>query len=90
MSLDDVDPRPLSPDVPINSLIGCFSAQEEVLLATAWTEVQELFQGIFICIHADPRIGGLGPHEKKHVMGKLYILPNNIEEFLRRYQRDFE
>ncbi|MFZ2148008.1 MAG: hypothetical protein WAV28_12370 [Sedimentisphaerales bacterium] len=87
---DDVNPRPLSPDVPANNLIGCFSADEKALLATAWTDVQELFQGVIVCIHADPRIGGLAPHQTKKIWGKLYIIPNDINELLRRYHRDLE
>jgi hypothetical protein len=90
VSRDDVNPRPLSPDVPANNLIGCFSADNKALLATSWTDVQELFQGVIVCIHADPHIGGLGPHQTKHVWGKLYIIPNNTNELLRRYRRDFK
>lgn len=86
---NNVNPRPLSSDVPVNGLIGCFSADEKVLLATAWSDVQELFQGVLVCIHADPRIGGLGPHQTKRIWGKLYILPNDTDELLRRYRRDF-
>ena len=42
----DVNPRPLSPLTPDNGLIGCFSADERMILATAWQPYQELFQGI--------------------------------------------
>ena len=87
---DDVNPRPLSPDVPANNLIGCFSADEKSVLATAWTDVQELFQGVITCIHADPRIGGLGPHQTMKIWGKLYIIPSDIDELLQRYHRDFK
>jgi hypothetical protein len=90
VSRDDVNPRPLSPDVPTNNLIGCFSADNKTLLATSWTNVQELFQGVIVCIHADPRIGGLSPHQTKRVWGKLYIIPNDTNELLRRYRRDFK
>lgn len=86
---NDVNPRPLSPDVPTKKLIGCFSTDEKTMLATAWTDVQELFQGIYACIHADPRIGGLSPNQTKRIWGKLYIIPNDIDELLRRYYRDF-
>lgn len=87
---NDVNPRPLSPDVPANNLIGCFSADEKALLATTWTDVQELFQGVIVCIHADPRIHGLAPRQTKKIWGKLYIIPNNENELLRRYNRDFK
>jgi hypothetical protein len=85
----DVNPRPLSPLVPSNGLIGCFSADRKLLLATAWEPYQELFQGVALCIHSDFRIGGLEPGEKKQVRGKLYILPNDPAALLERYQKDF-
>ena len=40
--------------------------------------------------HADPRIGSLGPQQTKKIWGKLYIIPNDIDELLWRYQRNFE
>ena len=85
----DVNPRPLSPDVPVNGLIGCVSADESLLLAMAWDHTQELFQGVITCVHSDPRIGGLAPGESKEMRGRLYILPNDPEALLRRYRRDF-
>lgn len=89
VSLDDVNPRPLSPVSPANGLIGCFSSDGEYLLATAWEPTQELFQGVIVCIHNDFRIGGLAPHDTKKVHGKLYFLKNDVEELLRHYHRDF-
>ena len=86
---DDVNPRPLSPDVPVNNLIGCVSEDGKWLLATAWDETQELFQGIITCIHADFRIGGLAPGETKRVRGVLYVMPNDIDALLKRYQAYF-
>jgi hypothetical protein len=50
---------------------------------------QELFQGIFVCVHSDPRIGGLKAGEKKKLRGKIYIVKNDPEGLLRRYHRDF-
>jgi hypothetical protein len=32
----DVNPRPRSPDQPVNGLIGCFSGDNRYLMATAW------------------------------------------------------
>lgn len=84
-----VNPRPISLDQPTNNLIGCFSADNKWLLANAWTETHELFQGVRVCVHNDPHIGGLEPGESKQVWGKIYILRNNPAELLRRYQRDF-
>lgn len=85
----DVNPRPLSPAVPDNSLIGCFSADEKKLLAIAFEPCQELFQGVITCLHSDFRIGGLAPGESKTIRGKIYILPANVDELLSRYKKDF-
>jgi hypothetical protein len=84
----DVNPRPLSPLVPTDGLIGCVSADGTKLLATAWEPYQELFQGVIVCLHSDFRIGGLQPGESKAIRGKLYILPNDPEALLARYRRD--
>jgi hypothetical protein len=85
----DVNPRPLSQLVPSNGLIGCFSGDNKLVLATAWQPYQELFQGVVVCIHADFRIGGLKPGQSKNIRGKLYVLPANTESLLRRYEHDF-
>ncbi|MBM3833897.1 MAG: hypothetical protein FJ403_11625 [Verrucomicrobia bacterium] len=89
INLNDVNPRPISPEKPVNNLIGCFSADDKYLLATAWDQTQELFQGVIVCIHNDPRIGGLKPGETKKLHGKLYFLKNDADELLKRYRRDF-
>ncbi len=86
---NDVNPRPLSKVVPSNGLIGCFSADESMVLASAWEPYQELFQGVIVCVHSDFRIGGLKPGESKKIRGKLYILPADVDELLRRYRKDF-
>jgi hypothetical protein len=86
---DDVNPRPLSKLVPDDGLIGCFSADESMILATAWEPYQELFQGVGVCIHSDFRIGGLSPGETKRVRGKIYIGRADAEALLKRYRRDF-
>lgn len=85
----DVNPRPISPDVPAYNLIGCTSADGTLLLAMAWDHVQELFQGVLTCIHADFRVGGLEPGETKRIRGRLYLLANDPEALLARYRRDF-
>lgn len=85
----DVNPRPLSQLAPSNGLIGCFSGDQTWLLATAWSPYQELFQGVYQCIHSDFRIGGLQPGEKKTIRGAIYILPNDIDLLLRLYREDF-
>jgi hypothetical protein len=85
----DVNPRPLSPLVPSNGLIGCFSRDNRWLLATAWEPYQELFQGVAVCIHSDFRIGGLAPGESKRIRGKIYLLPTDVRLLLERYEQDF-
>ncbi len=85
----DVNPRPISPDVPVNGLIGCFSADDNHLLAMAWDHVQELFQGVIVCIHSDFRVGGLKSGETKKLHGKLYLMENDITRLLARYYHDF-
>jgi hypothetical protein len=89
INLEDVNPRPLSPDRPANGLIGCFSDDNKYIMATAWDNYQELFQGIFVCIHSDPRIGGLEAGEVKKLRGKIYIVKNDPKKLLQRYHQDF-
>jgi hypothetical protein len=89
VNLNDVNPRPISTDTPVNGLIGCFSADDKRLVAMAWDHTQELFQGVIICIHNDPRVGGLKPGETRKLFGKVYILKNDPKELLKRYRRDF-
>jgi len=86
---DDVNPRPLSELTPSNGLIGCFSADNKMLLASAWEPYQELFQGVITCVHSDLRIGGLAPGETKQIRGKLYLVPAEVDSLLKRYERDF-
>lgn len=86
---DDVNPRPLSPLVTSNGLIGCFSADESKIFATAFEPYQELFQGVIVCLHADFRLGGLEAGEKKEIRGKIYIVPNDVRALLTRYEQDF-
>jgi len=59
-------------------------------MANAWDHYQELFQGIFVCIHSDPRIGGLEAGETKKLRGKLYVMKNDPQELLNRYHKDFD
>jgi hypothetical protein len=87
--INDVNPRPISDIKPANNLIGCYSKDGKKLLATAWDSTQELFQGVIVCLHNDPRLGGLKPSESKSLRGKLYLLENNISALLARYKKDF-
>jgi hypothetical protein len=86
---NDVNPRPLSSVVPSNGLIGVFSTDEKMVLATAWEPYQELFQGVGTCIHSDFRIGSLKAGETKNIHGKIYIVAANIEALVKRYEKDF-
>ena len=85
----DVNPRPLNPLVPSHGLIGCFSADEKMIFATAFEPYQELFQGVIRCLHSDFRLGGLQPGETKTIRGKIYLLPNDVPALLARYAKDF-
>ena len=89
INLADVNPRPISPVTPANGLIGCFSADNQYVLATAWDQTQHLFQGVIVCIHSDPHVGGLKPHETKKLRGKIYFMKNDPAKLLKQYQRDF-
>ncbi len=86
---EDVNPRPISPVTPANGLIGCVSADDQFLLATAWDRTQHLFQGVIVCIHSDPHVGGLKPGETKKLRGKLYLMKNDPAKLLKQYQKDF-
>ncbi|HKQ38470.1 MAG TPA: hypothetical protein VJ063_10365 [Verrucomicrobiae bacterium] len=89
INLDDVNPRPISTIKPANGLIGCVSADDKYLLATASNPTHELFQGVIVCLHSDPRIGGLKTGQTKTIRQKIYILKNDPDELLKRYRRDF-
>jgi hypothetical protein len=86
---NDVNPRPLSSVVPSNGLIGCFSGDERMIMATAWEPYQELFQGVIVCLHSDFRIGGLKPGESKKIRGKIYLVDADVPALLASYRRDF-
>lgn len=86
---NDVNNRPVSDLVTSNGLIGCFSADEQMITATAFEPYQELFQGVIDCLHSDFRIGGLKPGETKKIRGKIYIVPADVPLLLKRYQADF-
>ena len=89
VNTNDANPRPLSLDRPVNGLIGCFSADGRQLLATASDTTHELFEGVYVCLHSDPRVGGLKAGETKTIHAKLYVLTNDVPALLRRYERDF-
>lgn len=86
---DDVNPRPLSELVPSSGLVGCFSADEQQIMACAWEPYQELFQGVRTCIHADFRLGGVPAGATQQIRGKLYVVPADVPALVARYERDF-
>ena len=86
---NDVNPRPLSDIVPSNGLIGCYSADESMVMATAFEPYQELFKGVAHCVHSDFRIGGLKPGETKPIRGKIYFVKSDFPSLLKRYEKDF-
>ncbi len=85
----DVNPRPLSELVPSNGLIGCFSKDGKWLYAMAFEPHQELFQGVARCLHSDFRIGEVKPGETKKIRGKIYLMANDPEALVKRYEKDF-
>ena len=89
ISPEDVNPRPLNPNHPSNGLIGCFSADDKMIFATAWQPYHELFQGVITCLHSDFRLGGLKPGETRRIHGKIYFLKNDVPVLLERYAKDF-
>ena len=89
VSTNDANPRPLCLERPTNGLIGCFSADGKQLLATASDKTHELFEGVYVCLHSDPRIDGLKAGETKTIRAKLYVMTNDVNALLQRYQRDF-
>jgi hypothetical protein len=89
INLKDANPRPLSKDSPTNGLIGCFSADNQYLLATACDSTHELFEGVYVCLHSDPHVGGLKAGETRRIRGKIYFLKNDVGALLKRYAADF-
>ena len=85
----DVNPRPLSPVVPDDGLIGAFSGDGQWLFATAWQPYQELFQGVIRCLHSDLRLGGLQPGETKRIRGRIYLMKADTQSLRNRYAGDF-
>jgi hypothetical protein len=85
----DANPRPLAAAQPVNGLIGCFSRDDKMVLATASERTHELFEGVYVCLHSDPRLDGLKPGETKRMRAKIYLVNNDVPALLKRYARDF-
>ena len=86
---NDANPRPISADRVTNGIIGCVSGDQRWLLALASDRTFELFEGVYVCLHSDPWIGGLQPGEVRRIRQRLYFLPNDPKTLLQRYRRDF-
>jgi hypothetical protein len=86
---EQANPRPICDERITNGLIGCISADARQILATASSATHELFEGVYVCLHSDPYLGGLAPGETKTVTSRLYLLPNDPDLLLKRYQHDF-
>ena len=85
----DANPRPLARRRVSNGLIGCYSGDDRWLLALASDRTFELFEGVYVCLHSDPLIDGLKPGETKRLRQRLYLLPNDPQQLLRRHAADF-
>jgi hypothetical protein len=85
----NANPRPLSPVQFSIPIIGCVSADGKWLLALASDVTHELFEGIYVCLHSDPNVGGLKAGERKQRRSRLYFLPNDAARLLEAYQREF-
>ena len=89
VSVADANPRPIAGRRPTKGIIGCVSADDRWILATASSHTHELFEGVYVCLHSDPSVGGLEPGETKVVRQRIYLVPNDPSELLRRHRRDF-
>ena len=86
---EDANPRPIAGLQPVNGLIGCISADGKHILATASSTTHELFEGVYVCLHSDPHIGGLLPGQTKRFKAKLYLVGSDPDRLLARYRKDF-
>ena len=82
----DVNPRPLHPEVPSCGLIGCFSADDQWILAMTFEPYQELFQGVIRCLHSDFRLGGIEAGESLEIEGMIHLVPNDVPALLKRHE----
>ena len=85
----EANPRPLARKRPVNGLVGCVSADDQWILATASDRTHELFEGVYVCLHSDPHLGGLKAGERRKVRAKVYFVPNQPARLLARYRHDF-
>ena len=44
---------------------------------------------MIVCLHSDFRLGGLKSGETKEIRGKIYLVPNDVEKLVKRYEKDF-
>jgi hypothetical protein len=81
---EDANPRPVALDRVTNGIIGAVSGDGKQVLAIASDRTFELFEGVYVCLHSDPWIGGLNPRESRQIRQRIYLLPNDTDRLLRR------
>lgn len=86
---EDANPRPVAAARPVNGVVGCVSGDGKRLLAIASDQTHELFEGVYVCLHSDPRLNGLMAGETKRLRSRIYLLPNDPKLLLERYLKDF-
>ncbi len=77
-----------SPDLCASPLIGAVSIDGEWLAGCIGTGSSSVAHGLMNCLHCAVSTPA-GPGEKKTYEYRMYFLPNDIEELVRRAQADF-
>jgi hypothetical protein len=85
----EANPRPIAGNSLTNGLIGCFSGDGRWILATASDHTHELFEGVYVCLHSDPKIAGVPAGGNLRIRQKIYLLTNDVPALLQRYRQDF-
>lgn len=75
--LKEANPRPVARKRITSGLMGCESDDRSQVLLLGSSTTHELFEGVYRCIHSDPHVGGLKPHERKRITAWLRLLPND-------------
>ena len=85
----EANPRPIAGNSLTNGLIGCFSADGRWILATASNHTHELFEGVYVCLHSDPKIAAVPAGGNLRIRQKIYLMTNDVPALLQRYRQDF-
>lgn len=85
----EANPRPLAGNTLTHGLVGCFSADGRWILATASNHTHELFEGVYVCLHSDPKIAPIPAGGNLRIRQKIYLLTNDVPALLQRYRQDF-